>query len=124
MTTQHVFHQLYNVSCSDDINIMINKAVAKKKKLHCTYCSESIIYACFLFLPIRLCQPHMCVVQLIMTVICLSPALENQPCVLKMSLQSMDSLAKMGKVIATMASVLRERSSVLKCGVQVSSAIY
>jgi len=59
-----------------------------------------------------------------MTVICLSPALENQPCVLKMSLQSMDSLAKMGKVIATMASVLRERSSVLKCGVQVSSAIY
>jgi len=32
MTTQHVFHQLYNVSCSDDINIMINKAVAKKKK--------------------------------------------------------------------------------------------
>jgi len=36
----------------------------------------------------------------------------------------MDSLAKMGKVIATMASALRERSSALKCGVQVSTAIY
>lgn len=78
----------------------------------------------FFFLPIRSCQPHMCVVQKMMSVICLSHALENQPSVLKMSLQSMDSLAKMGKAIATMASAHRDRSSALKCGVQVSTEIF
>lgn len=75
------------------------------------------------FLPIRSCQPHMCVVLKMMSVICPSHALENQPSVLKMSLQSMDFLARMAKAIATMASAHRERSSALKCGVQVSTVL-